>query len=174
MSGASETSWCARAARAAAALALALPFVLWGCGYSQGSLIAEGNHLVALPIFGNETFYRGLEFRLTEAVAREIELRPGIQVVSQKDAEIVLTGKITKVQKSVLSETEDDRVRETAATIIVEVDIVDARTGEVRKHFTIQDVSTFALARGETLITAEAESFLELARKIVWHLEEPF
>jgi hypothetical protein len=65
-------------------------------------------------------------------------------------------------------------VRESSATITVEVDLVDPRTGHVRNHFVISEATAFALARGETLITAEAESFLELARKIVWHLEEPF
>jgi len=148
--------------------------VLSGCGYSQGSLIAEGNHLVALPIFENKTFYRGLEFQLTEAVAQEIELRPGVQVVSEKDAEVLMKGTITNVQQRVLSETKDNKVREESATITVEVDLVDPRTGKVRNHFVITEATAFAAARGETLITAEAESFLELARKIVWHLEEPF
>jgi hypothetical protein len=145
-----------------------------GCGYTQGSLIAENNRRVALPIFGNKTFYRGLEFQLTDAVAQEIELRPGVQVVREQDADVVMKGTITNVQQRVLSETKTDQVRESSATITVEVDLVEPRTGHVRKHFVVVDATAFAQARGETLITAEAQSFLEIARKIVWHLEEPF
>ncbi|MFO0982518.1 MAG: LptE family protein [Planctomycetota bacterium] len=154
--------------------AAALLAALLGCGYTQGSLIAEGNRRVAVPIFDNDTFYREMEFELTRTVVAEIERRPGVQVVREADADVILKGRITDLRQQVLSEDERDRVRESTATITVTVDLVDPHTGKVRKHFEVKDVSPFAAARGETLVTAQRESFLELARRIVWQLEEPF
>ncbi len=44
-----------------------------GCGYSSKSLYNKSVTTVAVPIFTNKTFRREWEFRLTEAVDKNIE-----------------------------------------------------------------------------------------------------
>lgn len=50
--------------------------VAWvgGCGYSSGGVFPSDVSSVSTPIFKNETFYRGVELDLAEALIKEIEL----------------------------------------------------------------------------------------------------
>lgn len=48
---------------------------LSGCGYSGKSLYPTSIRTVAVPIFANRTFRRQWEFRLTEAIDKNIESR---------------------------------------------------------------------------------------------------
>lgn len=68
---------------------VALWLSLGGCGYNQSgssknqleagyhwnSLYREDVQTVAIPIFTNQSFRRGVEFRLTEAVIKQLEAR---------------------------------------------------------------------------------------------------
>src|SRR5207237_1351127 len=73
-------------------LLLAILLLVAGCGYSQSggennkqqggyhwnSLYREDIQTVSIPIFTTKDYRRGIEFRLTEAVIKQLELRcPG-------------------------------------------------------------------------------------------------
>ena len=68
---------------------------LSGCGYSTKSLYNKNYHTVAVPIFENKTFRREWEFRLTEAIAKNIEYRTPYKVAKQDKADTVLTGEVS-------------------------------------------------------------------------------
>ncbi|MEW6742831.1 MAG: LptE family protein [Planctomycetota bacterium] len=154
--------------------ALATLLLVCGCGYSQESLFPESRRFVAVDIFGNDTFYRELEFPLTAQVVHELQSRAGISVVDAEHADVVLKGRITRVEQKVLSEDERDRPREVGATTEVQVVLVDRATGRVIKTAIVSDRAEYVTARGETLLTAQEESFVDLARRIVYVLEGGF
>jgi hypothetical protein len=56
----------------------------------------------------------------------------------------------------------------------VQVSLLDRATGKVLKTATVRDRAEFVTGRGETLLTAQRESFADLARRIVYTLEEGF
>lgn len=155
---------------AAAALA-----AFTGCaGYRSDSLFPAGARRIAVPIFGNKTYFRQIEFQLTKSVHEEIRSRPGIHLVDAADADIVLEGEITDVDQSVLAITrssEGTRLNESSATTRVNCTVKDGRTGQVIRRFSKDERVDFALATGEGLQTAQREAFYELARKIVFELE---
>lgn len=154
---------------AAAALAL-LP----GCGYSAGPLTHHEYRRVYLPMFRNQTFWRDFEVGLTHEVEKELGARPGISIVPQEGADIVLAGTIVDFQQHVLTESTTDAVRESSTVTRVRVDVKDARTGEVERTYEVRYRATFVPANGETAQTAAATSFVALARRIVDGLEDDF
>src|SRR4051794_24044087 len=82
-----------------------LAFVASGCGYSQvggepssgyqwRSLYREDVRTVAVPIFTNKTFRRGVEFQLTKAVVNQLEAKSPYKVVAKDRADTILEGEI--------------------------------------------------------------------------------
>jgi hypothetical protein len=78
-------------------------FTLQGCGYSTKPLYNRAYRTIAVPIFNNKTFRREWEFRLTEALAKNIESRTPYKIVAQDRADTVLTGEIVDVAQDVLT-----------------------------------------------------------------------
>lgn len=151
---------------------LGLGLVLAGCaGYRNDSLFPEGTRRIAVPVFDNETFFRQIELDLTRSVCDEIRSRPGVYLVDESQADVILQGTITDVEQRVLSITRRERPTESSATTEVRCRVVDAETGRLMKEFSERERVDFALAAGEGLLTAQREAFYELARKIVFQLE---
>ncbi len=89
-------------------------------------------HTVRVPIFRNQTFYRGLEFDLTQAVVREIEAKTPYKVVSAGcDADTELTGNIVQFTKIILNRNQVNEVREAETILGVEIVWRNLRTGEI-------------------------------------------
>ena len=80
---------------------------LCGCapwtGYSQQSLFPQDVDTIYLHMFDNRTFWRNVEYDLTDALAKRIEARTPYKIVSDQDlADTVMTGQITSVSQGVL------------------------------------------------------------------------
>lgn len=124
---------------AGAALLLALPscesdrtFTVLGYHAGQAALYDCNIHTVRVPIFENRTFVRGLEFQLTQAVVREIELKTPYKVVGADcNADTELTGTIVNFMKQTLNVNQLNEVREQETDLTVEVVWRDLRTGQV-------------------------------------------
>lgn len=58
------------------------------------SLYRQDIKTVAVPIFTNRTYYRGVEFNLTKAIINQIESRTPYKVVPREQADTVLEGSI--------------------------------------------------------------------------------
>ena len=82
-------------------------FGLSGCGYTQQELFNTEYQTVAVPIFQNKTFYRGVELELTEALIKEIELRTPYKVTATNTAQTILEGQIVAISQSPLSSTQE-------------------------------------------------------------------
>ena len=93
-------------------------------------------HTVRIPIFKNnlmgDSVTRGLEFQLTEAVVRQIELKTPYKVVGPNEpADTELTGTITSYAKVLLNRNQLNEVREAENDLVVAIEWRDLRTGEL-------------------------------------------
>lgn len=91
---------------AAVVLVLACIVITSGC-YQHKPLYKTEYKTVAVPIFENNTFYRNVEFDLTEALIKEIETRTPYKVVDQSRADTLLTGTITLIEQELINRRAD-------------------------------------------------------------------
>ena len=147
------------------AIVMSLP--LGGCGYNQqnsdrnkleggyrwNSLYREDVQTVAVPIFTNTSFRRGVEFRLTEAVVKQMELHAPYKVVPRERADTILEGQITAVNATTMSrDIETALPREQMVTLTVDLIWKDLRNGRIlcqRKGLTQSAVDVENLGEGE-------------------------
>jgi hypothetical protein len=100
-------------------------------GYTTRPNYDVGIHTIRVPIFKNNTFIQRVEFDLTQAVIREIELKTPFKVVSADcAADTELTGTVVSFTKGILDVNQLNEVREAETTLAVEVVWRDLRTGE--------------------------------------------
>lgn len=98
-------------------------------GYSLGSRARPNIKTVRVPIFRNTTFFRDVEYELTQAVIKRIEDTTPYKVVnSSADADLLGTIKIGA--SHVLLQNELNEARNRDFTMVVEVSFVDTRTGQ--------------------------------------------
>lgn len=101
-------------------------------GYSTQPNFDNKVATVYVPIFKNVTFRRRLEFDLTKAVIREIELTTPYKVVSDPaKADSVLLGTIRVGNKQLLNRNQQNTIREGQTLMAVELVWKDLRTGEI-------------------------------------------
>lgn len=170
-------------ARLSILLALFAAVATPGCGYVVGSPYGPEVRSVYVPTFSSVTFRRGLEYQLTEAVQKQIQMRTPYRLVQEANADTRLTGKIISADKSLLGETAFDDARELQLNLIVEVTWEDLRTGEILRQQNVPlspDIirmtaqSEFAPEVGQSLATAERTAVDRLARNIVDMMETPW
>ena len=99
--------------------ALLLP----GCGYSSKGVYPTEVQTVALPLFANTTWERGLEGDLGEALVKEVVSRTPYRVVDGSVAQSTLTGTIRRAGRRRLALTRVGGVPEEVEYAIV-VDFV--------------------------------------------------
>jgi hypothetical protein len=85
---------------------------------------------VYVPIFGNTTFERGLEFDLTRAIIREIESKTSFKMTDCRDgADTELIGKIVSTNKTLITMNQLGEIREAQIGIGIELTWRDLRPG---------------------------------------------
>lgn len=143
-----------------------------GCGYTTKSLISRKINSIYIPIFKNDTFRRGLEFGLTNAVKNEIMSNTKLRIAHKDNADIILTGKIIRVSEGVHSSNAQDNIVESSISITAEIRIYERRTERTIAGATLTNTAEFIVSRGENINTAIQESLAGLAEKIISQLEE--
>ncbi len=107
-----------------------------GCGYTTQSLYPTEYKTIAIPTWqrGHEVYRREWEFLLTEAVVKEVAGNTPYKVVDRKHADTLLTGKILRISRQMLSRNPDTGLaREEQITIEVAFEWTNLRTGKVIK-----------------------------------------
>jgi outer membrane lipopolysaccharide assembly protein LptE/RlpB len=166
---------------------LALMFSLSGCGYQiEGkysttpnsgykwqSLYRQDVSTVAVPIFQNKTFSRGMEFQLTTAIVEQIESRTPYKVVDRSTADTVLEGEITNVRTNPSSYSQHTVTpQEQLMTVTVNFTWKEIRTGRIlceRKAFD-QSVAYYPLLAEDREVGA-SDAVDRLAMGIVRELQ---
>src|SRR5215510_4489668 len=72
-----------------------------GCGYMVGGAYAPEVSTVHVPTFGSDTYRRGFELQLTEAVQKQIQLRTPYRLAKPPEAQTRLEGRIISIDKRV-------------------------------------------------------------------------
>jgi hypothetical protein len=146
-----------------------------GCvALQRGDLYPADRDEVFVAYFDNETFYRDLQFQLSERIVDEILSSPGLRLTSKDDAEVVLTGTLLEVRQRVLAEDAAQEPELTRVTLTVDVRLTDRRTGDVIKSSQLEAEGEIVPSLGDDLRAAETEAIRYLARDIVRMLEEDF
>lgn len=145
--------------------------LLAGCGYSQREPFSERYTAVAVPIFENASFERGIEFDLAEALTKELRSRTPYQIRRADIAETVLDGEITRVDRDMLSRREVGGVpQEVEVVVSIDFTWIDARTGETireRRGFEAVGRHIPTAPIGEPFDVAQRQAVERLARDVV-------
>ena len=163
--------------RPLAALCLAVVPIVGGCASdpSRGYAFAEpydaSVRTVGVPMFANQTFARGTELTLTDAIIKQIQQQTPWRVVSPERADTVIEGVITNAELGVLSNDPDTGLtQEQTYRLTIRFSWRDNRTGETRvarENFTATGVFAPARGAGERIEVGQRDAIDELARDIV-------
>ena len=116
---------------------LHLTLTLCGCsklnGYSNESMFPQDVDSVCLEMFDNQTFRRGAEYELSDALSKRIEVETPYKIVSSRDrADTVITGQIVSIGELGLStERETGRVLEKEVELQAVFNWKNLKTGEL-------------------------------------------
>ena len=159
---------------------------LTGCaGYQIGAQSLYPSHIrtVYVPIFESTSFRRKLGERLTEAVAKEIELKTPYKVVGDPSADSILSGRIVGENKRVVAQAPSGEAREVEVKIRVEVSWLDRQGSAIRRSEAIclpaelvdvGSTATFAPEVGQSVATAHQQAIHRVAEQIVGLMENPW
>lgn len=159
-------------------LAALLGVALSGCGYSTRGLYPDTIHTVAVPIFKNTTLRRDLEFVLTERVIMTIEKRTPFKVVKEADADTVLRGTLASAYKAPFGEDGYDNPRGGNMTIVLNVQWVDKRSGQILgqsdKTFTLNSAQDFTIDIAQSYGAANEAAIQKMSDMIVTMMQSPW
>jgi hypothetical protein len=137
---------------------------------------------VHVPTFGSDSYRRGFELQLTEAVQKQIQLRTPYRLAKPPEAQTRLEGRIISLDKRVENQNRFDDPRELELAMGIEVRWIDARSGQLLgareiplepQTSTLVAQSSFAPETGQSLATATQQAVDQLARQIVGMMESP-
>lgn len=147
-----------------------------GCGYSSKPLYRTSVKTISVPIFQNKTYNRDWEFRLTEAICKNIEYRTPFKIVRGDRADTELTGTITDINQDVLTRRFNLNLpRESEITVAVTFQWKDLRTGRILvKRTNFSRSATDIPQIGERANDATQLAVERLAEAIVEQLQTEF
>ncbi|UCD74448.1 MAG: hypothetical protein JSV91_11735 [Phycisphaerales bacterium] len=151
--------------------------LLTGCatdpaqGYTTASCFPTEYRTVAVPIFTNDTYERGMEYGLTQAVIKEIESRTPYKVVSQARADTTLVGRIRRIDREQLSKSRRTGLtEEMLLRVTIDFEWKDLRTNKAivqRLSFTGHGLFVPSNPTGEPLELGQFAVAQTLAEDIV-------
>ena len=148
---------------------------LAGCaGYSNTSLYPKDISTVYVEMFDNQSFRRGIEFELTDALAKRIESQTPYKIVSNRDrADTVISGQIVQVKESVLTtERQIGRAMEKNVELRAVVSWKNLRTGELLiDNKTINASASYSEWQSQSFEYGSTLAANSLAARIVEQME---
>lgn len=148
-----------------------------------GSLYAPDIATVYVPMIESDSFRRDLGERLTEAVAKEIELKTPFKVVGTPDADSILSTRLVGDTKRITVENRNDDPRAVEVNMVAEVTWLNRRRVPLRapasiglpsEFLSINQTSTLVPEVGQSVATAQQQAIERLAQQIVSTMEEPW
>ncbi len=144
-----------------------------GCSYTTRSSLPGHIQTVEVPVFENNTFYKGLESDLTRGIVEKLNQAPGIRVVS-RDANATIRGEILDVRQVVLQSTRRDRPSSVRLVVRVASSVYDnvedrelIGEREIVSSQTSSGIGIYNPDEGEVRTAAEQEAIREVADTIV-------
>ncbi|HSZ54966.1 MAG TPA: LPS assembly lipoprotein LptE [Tepidisphaeraceae bacterium] len=162
-----------------------------GCGYTwsdngnsfapqvahaSNGIYRQNVSTVAVPIFTNITYDRGLELSLTKAVISDLEAHTPYKVAPRDRADTILEGTIVYSGTNLLSRSPSNALpQEQLSLIIVNFTWKDLRNGQIltdRRSF--QQSAPYYPTLGEDPYVGQQDNIEKLARAIVEELAAPW
>lgn len=143
-----------------------LLLIVSGCGYRMGAPYSAQVRSIYVPTFQTNSFRRGIELQLTEAVHKQIQMRTPFRLVKEPEADTKLTGRIISAEKRVLGETRFDDARELQLDLQVEVTWEDLRTGKILAQQRVPVPSSLSLPPDVIQKTAQSEFAPEVGQSL--------
>lgn len=144
-----------------------------GCGYSTSRPFPDDIQTVHVKMFHSKEFRRDLEFVLTEALVKRINMDTPYKIAPQRTADTVLSGEVLEVRNRTIGDDFETQLpRETASTFIVAFRWKDLRTGKTlveRERFMY--TTNYYPPVGETFTTGTTRGLDGLAEQIVETME---
>jgi hypothetical protein len=173
----------AELARRLAVLPAGLFFVLLagGCGtstgYTNASLFPGDVNSIYLEMFDNRSFRRGIEFTLSDALAKRIEVDTPYRIVSDRDrADSVMSGQLVAAGESILTiERDVGRALEKEAVLTAVVNWKNMKDGKLMINSrTVTAAASFSEFQGQDFAYASALAANKLARVVVELMKNPW
>ncbi len=150
-----------------------------GCGtfsgYSNESVYPDNVHTVSLKMFDNQTFRRGVEYDLSDALAKRIEADTPYKIVTSQDyADTVISGQITAISEFALTiERQTGHVLEKEVEIRAVVNWKNLKTGELLiDNLTISSYGTYSEFQQQDFKYGSTLAANNLAQNIVEVMEK--
>ena len=148
---------------------------LSGCGdYSNTSLYPKDIGTVYVEMFDNQSFRRGLEYELTDALAKRIEAQTPYKIVTDRNkADTIISGKIVNATESTLTtERQIGRALEKDIEVRAVVTWKNLRTGELLiDNKMVSASASFSEWQGQSFAYGAALATNSLANRIVELME---
>lgn len=142
-------------------------------GYKWSSLYRDDVQTVAVPIFTNKTYWRGVEFDLTKAVVGHLEATTPYRVAARERADTELVGEIQRVRIRSISEQPITALPQEQLYIVTVAFIwKDLRTGKIlaeRRNF--EQTAPYYPVLGEGRFHGQQETVERLGLAIVQELQ---
>lgn len=160
-------------------LCILLCSAFYGCavmsGYSNESLFSSEVKGVYVEMFENQSFWRGIEYELTDALAKHIEAETPYKIVSSRNrADSVISGQISSIGQSILSiEREEGRALEKEVELYAVVSWKNLKTGELLiDNESVSALGSYSELQEQSFTYASRLAANNLARRIVELMEE--
>jgi hypothetical protein len=158
---------------------IALSIFSSGCdlfsGYSNEALYPQDVKSIYVEMFDNRSFWRSVEYELTDALAKRIEAETSYKIVSDRNrADSIISGQILSVGQSVLSlEREVGRALEKEIDLQAVVNWKNLKTGELLiDNRSVAASATYSQFQSQSLAYASALAANNLAERIVELMEK--
>lgn len=148
-----------------------------GCGgYTSKSLYSQDLKSVYVEMFDNTTFWRDIEYDLTDALAKRIESDTPYKVISDRSkADSILSGKVTGIGIAPLSlEPQTGRPLEYQAEVSAQFEWKDLRTGQFIAQKTVTASTSFSYFMDQGYDYAYKVAANKLAERITEEMQMPW
>lgn len=136
--------------------------------YTTGLRFPNQVRRVAVPVFDNQTFVRGVELDMTDRIRALLLERSDVELVkNESQADASIRGRILRVDFPVLVGGNKQRVLEGSTVIQVAAELVDVKSGRVLARVRGDDRAEFTTTLSENRSTATAELVDELAWRVL-------
>ena len=144
-------------------------------GYSNESLFPEEVRSVYVEMFDSRSFRRGVEYELSDALAKRIEAETPYKIISSRDrADTVISGQILSIGESWLSsEREVGRALEKEVEVRAVVNWKNLKTGELLiDNQSVSASASYSEWQNQGFRYASTLAANNLARRIVELMEK--
>jgi hypothetical protein len=150
-------------------LSMVMLWAIVGCGYRNDTLFRDGIETVCVEVFESKEFRRDLEFRLTEAVVKRINMDTPYRLASKEKADTILTGEVLEEQQAAFApDYETRQPRDKQLVLSVRILWKDLRTGRVLVDVPVQlEAADYLPPAGESEAYAQDRAIDRLAAAIV-------